>query len=498
MRDFICSSMDMTGDKTVVIGCGFGGMSTAALLAKKGYDVTIIEKNDQPGGRAIVWEEKGFVYDMGPSWYLMPDVFERFFAEFGRKVTDYYKLKRLDPNYRVFFQGRDKVDISADLEKNKRLFDTMEEGGGKKLEEYLRSASYQYDIAMGQFIYRDYRSMFDFLNKKLVFEGTKLHIFESLDGYAKRFISNPDLRKVLEYTIVFLGGTPYDSPAMYALMSHVDFNLGVFYPIGGMGALARAFHRLCIEQGVKFRFNEEVKKIDVEDGRVKGITTEKGHIPAKKVIANSDYPHTETELLEKQYRSYPEKYWSKRAIAPSAILMYLGFNKRIENLLHHNLYLSGDWDPHFQTIFKKPSWPDNPSYYICCPSKTDPTVAPKGSENVFILIPVAAGLKDTDEVREHYFEWVMSHMEGLTGEKIRDNLVVKRLFSHRDFSSYYNAYKGTALGLAHTLRQTAVFRPAQRSRKVKDLYYSGQYTHPGIGVPMVIIGSQILAKDVVS
>jgi phytoene desaturase len=350
---------------------------------------------------------------------------------------------------------------------------------------------------MGQFIYRDYRSMFDFLNKKLVFEGTKLHIFESLDGYAKRFISNPDLRKILEYTIVFLGGTPYESPAMYALMSHVDFNLGVFYPMKGMGELARAFQRLCLEQGVKFRFDEDVTGIDVEDGKVKGVKTTKGKISAGKVIANSDYPHTEMDLLEKKYRSYPESYWSKKAIAPSSILMYLGFDRPIKNLLHHNLYLSKDWDPHFETIIKRPSWPQNPSYYICCPSKTDPTVAPKGSENIFILIPVAAGLDDTDSVRERYFEWVLSHMEGLTGERLREHLVVKRLFSHRDFSSYYNSYKGTALGLAHTLRQTAVFRPAQRSKKVEGLYYSGQYTHPGIGVPMVIIAAQILAKDVV-
>jgi phytoene desaturase len=428
----------------------------------------------------------------------MPEVFERFFSEFGKKVQDYYTLKRLDPNYRVFFSKDRVVDVGADIGRIRKLFDSMEEGGGKKLDDYLSSASYQYKIAMGQFIYKDYRSMFDFLNRKLVFEGTKLHIFESLDGYAKRFISNADLRKILEYTIVFLGGTPYDSPAMYALMSHVDFNGGVYYPMNGMGELARAFHRLCTEQGVRFRFDEEVKKIDVEDGRVKGVTTTREKVRSEKVIANSDYPHTETRLIEERYRSYPEKYWSKRAIAPSAILMYLGFNKRIDSLLHHNLYLSGDWDQHFETIFKRPSWPENPSYYICCPSRTDPTVAPKDNENIFILIPVAAGLEDTEEVRQRYFEWVMSHMEGLTGERLREHLVVKRLFSHRDFSSYYNAYKGTALGLAHTLRQTAVFRPAMRSKKVKGLYYSGQYTHPGIGVPMVVIGSQILAKDVVN
>ena len=487
----------MKREHVIVIGAGFGGMSAAALLAKNGFDVTVVEKNDQPGGRAIVWKEKGFVFDMGPSWYLMPEVFDDFFSEFKRKVPDYYELKRLDPNYRIFFPGKQPVDVGADLDKIKKLFDSMEGGGGKKLEEYLQSATYQYQIAMEQFIYKDYRSVFDFLNRKLVFEGTKLHVFESLDGYAKRYFSNPDLRKVLEYTIVFLGGTPYDSPAMYALMSHVDFNLGVFYPMGGFGELAKAFQRLCIEQGVKFRFGEEVKSIDVKDGKAMGVTTSKGTIKASRIVASSDYPHTETKLLEKAYQGYPEKYWTKKAIAPSCILMYLGFNKRIKGLLHHNLYLSKEWDNHFETILKRPSWPKDPSYYISCPSKTDPTVAPEGCENIFILIPVAPGLEDTDEVREDYFNRTISHLEGLTGERLRDGLIVKRLFSHRDFSSNYNAYKGTALGLAHTLKQTAVFRPAQRSKKVKGLYYSGQYTHPGIGVPMVVIASQTLAKEIV-
>ncbi|MGA1794139.1 MAG: phytoene desaturase family protein [Thermoplasmatota archaeon] len=482
--------------KAVVVGAGIGGMSAAALLARDGFDVTIVEKNDQPGGRAIVHKDKGFMFDMGPSWYLMPEVFEDFFKEFGKAPSDYYELKRLDPSYKVFFGKERFFTFPADLEGTKRIFDSVEPGSGDKLEEYLGSAKYQYDIAMGQFIYKEYSSIFDFLNRKLVFEGTKLHIFDSLDGYIKRFIKDKDLRKVLEYTIVFLGGSPYNSPAMYALMSHVDFNLGVWYPMGGMVELSKAFHRLCLELGVEFRLGEEVKKVLVEKGRAKGVETEKGKLGADLVIVNADYPHSETQLLEKGQRTYDERYWSKKAIAPSCVLMYIGLDKNLDGLEHHNLYLSDGWDEHFASIFDRPAWPDNPSYYVCCPSKTDPSVAPKGKENLFFLVPVAAGLEDTDDVRERYFRTTISHLEGLLGEKILDHIISKRIVTHRDFSSLYNAYKGTALGLAHTLRQTAVFRPGHRSRKVKDLYYTGQYTHPGIGVPMVIISSQILSKEI--
>jgi phytoene desaturase len=283
---------------------------------------------------------------------------------------------------------------------------------------------------------------------------------------------------------------------MYALMSHVDFNLGVWYPMGGMGETSLAFHKLSEELGVKFRFGEEVRKVIVEKGIVKGVETGKGRIDADLVIMNADYPHAEMELLEKKSRTYDEKYWKKKAIAPSCVLMYLGIDKKIDNLEHHNLYLSDSWDEHFSSIFDKHEWPDNPSYYVCCPSKTDPSVAPEGKENLFFLVPVAPGLEDTDQVRERYYKTTLKHLEGLIGEKIMDHVVSKRIVTHRDFSSLYNAYKGTALGLAHTLKQTAVFRPGHRSKKVKNLYYTGQYTHPGIGVPMVIISSQILSKEI--
>jgi phytoene desaturase len=481
---------------TIVIGSGFGGMAAAALLAKDGFEVTVLEKNDQPGGRAIVWKEKGFVFDMGPSWYLMPDVFEKFFAEFGKKPQDYYKLLRLNPAYRVFFSKDEIVDVSPTLERNFELFERYQKDGREQFKKYLVAAEYQYKIAMNEFIYKEYRHLWNFFSFRLLSKGSKLHLFTSLDEYAKRYVTDPKMRKILEYTMVFLGGTPFDTPALYSLMSHVDFNLGVWYPDGGFGELARAFQRLATEQGVTFEFNCEVEKIEVHDKRVTGVTTSKGKMNANVVIANADYPYVETHLLDQQHQTYPEEYWKKKAIAPSALLMYLGVKGKIQAFAHHNLYFAPQWEDHFQTIFHEPKWPEDPSYYVSCPSKTDPSVAPAEDENLFILIPVAAGLEDTEKTREKYFTKVMDHLELLTGENIKDRLIVKRLFAHQDFIQNYHAYKGTALGLAHTLRQTAVFRSSHYSKKVTGLYYTGHYTHPGIGVPMVIISSQILAQQI--
>jgi phytoene desaturase len=485
----------MAEKKVIIIGSGFGGMAAAALLAKDGYDVTVLEKNDQPGGRAIVWNEKGFAFDMGPSWYLMPDVFEKFFAIFDKKPEDYYKLIRLNPAYRVFFSKDEIVDILPDLEQNMQLFERYQPGAQEQFKKYLAAAEYQYNIAMNEFIYKEYRHLWDFFSFRLLSKGSKLHIFTSLDRYAQRYISDAKLRKILEYTMVFLGGTPFDTPALYSLMSHVDFNLGVWYPDGGFGALARGFQRLAVEQGAQFEFNNEVKKIIIKEGKVTGLETQKGALNADIVIANADYPHVETTLVEPRYQTYPTEYWQRKAIAPSALLMYLGVEGKIKSFAHHNLYFAPDWEDHFRTIFHEPSWPKNPSYYVSCPSKTDSSVAPTADENLFILIPVAAGLEDTPKIREKYFTKTMDHLETLTGETITDRLVVKRLFAHKDFTEYYHAYKGTALGLAHTLGQTAVFRSAHQSKKVTGLYYTGHYTHPGIGVPMVVISSQILAQQ---
>jgi len=480
----------------VVVGSGFGGMSAAGLLAKEGFDVTVIEKNDQVGGRAQVWRKDGFVFDMGPSWYLMPEVFERYFSHFGKVPGDLYELKRLDPHYRVFYGPGRTIDLRSDLESNFELFERNDKGSGEGLKRYLASAEYQYKVAMEQFIYKEYRSIFDFMNGRLMFEGTKLHVFESLDRYARRFVKDPDLRKVLEYNIVFLGGTPGDSPALYALMSHVDFNLGVWYPMGGFGELAKAFRKVAEEAGVRFILGTPVEKVIVEEGRAAGVIAGGRTLEADSVVVNADYAWAELNLLEERWRAYPEKYWKKKSIAPSCLLFFIGLDKKVEGLDHHNLYFSPNWEAHFETIFKRPQWPGDPSYYVSCPSRTDPSVAPEGRENLFFLVPVAPGLSDDEQVRERYYDKILSHLEQLTGETIKEHVVVKRIFAHSDFDREYNAYKGTALGLAHTLTQTAVFRPSHVSRKVKGLYYTGHYNHPGIGVPMVVISSEILAKEI--
>jgi len=486
----------MSGKNVIVIGAGFGGMSLAALLAKDGHSVTILEKNEQPGGRASIWKKDGFTFDMGPSWYLMPDVFETYFSKFGKKPEDYMNLVRLDPSYRVFFDINDSIDISADLEKNLDLFETLEPGAREKLKQYLDKSTYEYKIAMNDFIYKDYKRITDFFKPKLIVEGTKLHMFEKLDDYAQRYFKSEKIRKILEYTIVFLGGSPYDSPALYSLMSHVDFNMGVWFPKGGMGELVNAMHRLAIEQGVEFIYNEPAEKIIVEKGRATAIKTLKETYPADIVVVNADYAWAEMNLLDNTYQSYDQKYWEKRNIAPSAYLLYLGLDKQLDMFLHHNLYFDPHWIDHFDDIFKQPRWPEKFSYYVSCISKTDPKTAPSGCENIFVLIPVAPGLQDTEKIREAYFNKTVKHMEQLTGENILDHIIVKRIFAHNDFSSRYNAYKGTALGLAHTLKQTAIFRPRHQSKKVKNLFYTGHYNHPGIGIPMVIISSQILADSI--
>ncbi len=481
-------------NKTVIVGAGFGGLAAASLLARDNHEVTVLEKNEQPGGRASVWKKDGYTFDMGPSWYLMPDVFEKFFAEFDKKPEDYMELVRLDPSYRVFFSEEEYVDISADLEKNLDLFEKIEPGAKEKMKEYMAKSKYEYDIAMRDFIYKDYKHLTDFFKPRLIVEGTKLHMFSKLDDYAQRFFESEKIRKILEYTIVFLGGSPYDSPALYSLMSHVDFNMGVWFPKGGMGKLAESMYKLAKEQGAEFVFNEPVEKIHVEGGVAKKIKTNKNTYKADTVVVNADYPWSETHLLDKKYRSYSDIYWDKRKIAPSAYLLFLGIDKQLKNFEHHNLYFHPEWVDHFDDIFKDPKWPKDFSYYVSCISKTDPMSAPDGCENVFVLIPVAPDLKDDEKTREKYFDMTIDHMEKLAGENIRDHIKVKRIFAHSDFSNRYNAYKGTALGLAHTLKQTAIFRAKQKSKKVKNLYYTGHYNHPGIGVPMVIICSQILAE----
>lgn len=484
--------------KVIVVGSGFGGLSTAALMAKDGFDVTVIEKNEQPGGRASVYNEDGFYFDMGPSWYLMPDVFERFYAEFGKKPEEFFELVRLDPSYRIFFADEKVVDVAADLEKNFELFDSLEEGGAQKLKEYLKSSKEIYDFSIEEMLYKDYKSILDFLNGKLILKGYKLHMWENLEHYVNKNFQSDDARKILEYAIGFLGGSPANTPSFYHLMSHVDLEMGVWYPQGGMRKVVQSIYQLAESYGVDFHFNEPVRLLEVHDNQVKRVITNKAAYEVDLVVVNADYPHSELELLTEENRTYKKEYWEKKVLSPSAMVAYLGVDYTVDKLAHHNLFLDEDWGHEFDTIFdpKNAAWPENPSYYVNVPSRTDKSAAPPGSDTLFILIPLAPGLEDTEVLRENFYNKIMDDLEAKLGENIREHIVVKRIFALNDFKDRYNAYKGTALGLSQTLRQLALWRPAHKSKKVKNLYYSGHYTHPGIGVPMTLISSQIVAQEI--
>lgn len=484
------------GQRIVVIGAGFGGLSAAALLAREGHEVTLVEKNPRPGGRAMVWEKDGFRFDMGPSWYLMPEVFEAFFERCGTRAAERLALRRLDPSYRVYYGEGAPVDVPADLDEAYALFESFEPGGADKLRAYLARSAEQYEIAMRDFVDRPYRSVADFADRRLLVEGLRLGMFSNLDRYVRKRFDSDRARKVLEYSMVFLGGAPSNTPALYNIMSHVDLKLGVWYPMGGMSTVVEAIADIARESGARLRLGEPAREIQVRDGRAVGVRTDREEIQADAVVCGADYQHAESALLAPEHRQYDERYWRSRVVAPSAYLLYLGIEGRVEGLEHHTLFLQPDWEQHFEQIFDRPAWPDRPSFYVCAPSRTDPSVAPEGKENLFVLVPVAPGLEDTPEGRAAMRRIVLDDLEAQTGARIRDRILVERDYAHRDFIADHNAFQGTALGLAHTLRQTAAFRPRYRSAKVDGLYYTGQYVHPGIGVPMTLIASQIVAREI--
>ena len=484
--------------KIAVIGAGFGGLTVACLLAKKGNKVTVFEKNSTIGGRARMLEKDGFSFDMGPSWYLMPDTIEEIFNELGYSTKDMLDLQRLDPNYKMFFDDEE-IEIFEDMQKNYELFERLEPGCSKKIEKYLKRAEYKYNVSMKYFIEKPFLSPTELFEFKLLKESFKLDLFKSFGAYLDKEFKSDKLKKILGYTMVFLGGSPKNTPALYSLITHSDFNLGVFYPKGGMTALAKALEKIAIDLGVEFVFDADIKKINVENSVAKSISYSQNQKDITfdqfdELIANADYAHVEMNLLEEKYQSITKKQWEKKTIAPSGLILYLGIKGKIDNLRHHNLMIVNDWMQHFNEIFDDPRWPENPSYYVCNPNKTENGLAPKDCENLFVLMPVAAGIEDDNEIREQYALKLIEDLEKRLGVNIKDNILVKEIYSQRNFLSDYNSYKGTALGLSQTLFQSAMFRPKNVSKKVSNLFFVGQYTNPGTGVPTTMISGKIVSN----
>ena len=493
----------MHSKKAIIIGCGFAGLSAACFLAKAGYRVTVLEKNEQPGGRARQLKIDGFTFDMGPSWYWMPDVFERFFQQFNKNVTDYYELKRLDPSYRVYWQN-ETTDIPADYTALKDLFEKLEPGSSKKLDLFLNEAAYKYKTGVQKLVYKPGLSITEFLDADLLKGIFKLDVFTSVKKHIGKYFKHPHIQQLLEFPVLFLGALAEKTPALYSLMNYADIKGGTWFPKGGMYAIVDAMYKLALELGVAFQFNKNVTGIEVENKLATKVACDNidgstSTYTADVIIANADYHHVEHILLPSQFKNYSEDYWDKRTMAPSALLYYVGLNKKLKNVCHHSLFFDTSFKEHAEEIYVTKQWPAAPLFYVSATSVTDESAAPKGCENLFFLIPVAAGLADdTEALREHYFEKILSRFEEKINEPVKENIIVKRSYAVSDFINDYNAYKGNAYGLANTLLQTALLKPSLKNKKVKNLFYTGQLTVPGPGVPPALISGEVVAKQVIN
>ena len=487
----------------VVIGSGFAGLSTACFLAKAGFAVTVVEKQATPGGRARQLIQDGFTFDIGPSWYWMPDVFERFFNEFEKKVSDYYSLDRLDPSYRIYWQDGE-MNVPANYNELKSLFESIEQGSGVQLDKFLAEANYKYQVGINKLVHKPGQSIAEFLDWDVIKGVFKLDVFTNMKKHVGKYFKNPKLQQLMEFPVLFLGALPQNTPALYSLMNYADIKLGTWYPQGGMYKIVEGIYSLANELGVKFEFNSDVQQINVVDGKAKSITYNQTtqHLPitvgADVVISAADYHFTETKLLPEKSRTYSNEYWNKRTMAPSCLLYYIGVNKKLKNILHHTLFFDTDFGVHGKEIYDSPAWPTDPLFYVSATSVTDKTTAPIGSENLFFLIPVASGLQgDTEELRDKYFDRIVKRFEEKIGEKIIDNIVYKKSYSVSNFVHDYNSFRGNAYGLANTLMQTAVLKPSCKSKKVINLFYTGQLTVPGPGVPPSLISGEVVAKEVI-
>lgn len=479
--------------KVVVVGGGIGGLAVAALLLNDNYQVTVIEKNKTLGGRARFLKLKNFYFDMGPSWYMMPEVFEKFFKLFDKKVSDFYKLKKLKNHYRVFFEDKTIIDITDDIKKTLLTFKKYEKDGDKKLKKILQKAKFIYEQSMKNLVFEDYKNPLKLIKPKIIVNLLKFNLFQSFHDYIKNIIKNKKLQQILEYTTVFLGGSPDNTPAFYQLVTHADLNIGNYYPIGGMYQIVEALKKIIVDKKGIIKTGEEVCQVEIKKSKIIKIITNKNIYPCDIIVVNADYPHFETKILPPKYQTYKEKYWKNKVFSPSAFLIYLGIKDKLSKSKHHNLFFTDDWENHFEQVYIKKEIPQNPSFYWHVPSKTDPHLAPKNHHSVMILVPMPPDLFLSKNQQKIFYRRIINKFADLNEiDNIEKKIIVKKIFQAKDFVKEYNSTFGCAFGLAHTLFQTAVFRPKNYSAKIKNLFYVGHYTNPGVGVPPVIISSQIV------
>ncbi|MEZ7514032.1 phytoene desaturase family protein [Flavobacterium frigidarium] len=476
--------------KITIIGSGFSALAASCYLAQSGHDVTVFEKNDSIGGRARQLKSDGFTFDMGPSWYWMPDVFDRFFADFGKKTTDYYELVKLSPAYRVYYGVDDFIAIADNLPEIEATFEKIEKGSGKILHDFMMEAQSNYNIAIKDLVYRPGVSPLELVTVETAKKVGQF--FSNISKDIRKKFKNEQLIQILEFPVLFLGAKPSDTPSFYSFMNYADFGLGTWHPKTGMFDVVRAMENLARELGVKFQVKASIEKIIVENKKAKAVVVNGKRIDSDIVLSGADYHHTET-LLDLEHRAYSEKYWESRVFAPSSLLFYVGFDKKVENISHHALFFDVDFQQHAKDIYDEPRWPKEPLFYANFPSLTDKSAAPEGMESGFFLVPLAPGITDTEALREEYFDKIITRFETLTQQSVRDNIIFKRSFCKNDFVTEYNSYKGNAYGMANKLFQTAFLRPKLKSKKVENLFFTGQLTVPGPGVPPALISGKLVS-----
>jgi phytoene desaturase len=482
--------------KAIIIGSGFAGLSAACFMAKGGWQVQLLEKHSTPGGRARQLKTNGFTFDMGPSWYWMPDVFERFFNQFDKKVSDYYSLTRLDPSYRIYFK-EEALDIPAGYDALKAVFEKLEPGSSKMLDKFMHEAAYKYKVGMNKLVYKPGLSIKEFADADLIKGVFRLDVFNSLKSHVAKHFHNSKLRELMEFPVLFLGALPRHIPALYSLMNYADIKGGTWYPKGGMYSIVEAMCSLAGELGIQLLFNENVTAINIRNSKATSVSTTNNTYDADVVISAADYNFTEMQLLPEAYRSYSQKYWDSRIMAPGSLLYYVGLNKKLQGVTHHSLFFDASFEAHGKAIYETKEWAQDPLFYVSATSVTEDSVAPAGCENLFLLIPEAAGLTgDTEELREYYFNIIIRRMEQHLQQPIVGSIIFKQSFAHSNFINDYNAFKGNAYGLANTLMQTAILKPGCKSRKVRNLFYAGQLTVPGPGVPPSVISGEVVARVV--